>query len=127
MKLTENPAPYGNYYLAFATAILQNPRLLIVGYGAADPHVNAWLGEFVKIHGSDRRVVWVSKVHRADVGKTTPERTEMSALAGPGCFKYYCAYDNGDDFQDHGALRLVPCGFPLKSSAILDKTIDYLS
>lgn len=129
MKLTGNPVPYGYYYQALVAALLQNPRLLVVGYGGADPHINTWLGEFVRTHNSNRRVVWVSRMEERDCFEQhRPDRVEMSFLAGGHrAFREHYAYDNGDHFQEHGALRLVPSGFPFQTNSILDKIIAYFA
>ncbi|MDA8120069.1 MAG: SIR2 family protein [Gammaproteobacteria bacterium] len=58
-KITATMAPYGYYYQALGNAISSNSRLLIIGYGGADPHVNAWIEQFQYIHGQARRAVVV--------------------------------------------------------------------
>jgi hypothetical protein len=39
--------PYGNYYRAFANCLFSTSKLLIVGYGGGDEHINTWLREYV--------------------------------------------------------------------------------
>lgn len=58
-KITATVVPYGYYYQALADAISTNPRLLIIGYGGSDPHVNSWIAQFPLIHRSSRRAVVV--------------------------------------------------------------------
>ena len=58
-KITATMVPYGYYYQALGNAISSNSRLLIIGYGGADPHVNAWIEQFQYIHGQARRAVVV--------------------------------------------------------------------
>jgi hypothetical protein len=58
-KLTSTP--YGYYYSAFINSIIENPRLLVIGYGFHDPHLDYWLGQHRTVHGERRRVVIVKK------------------------------------------------------------------
>ena len=52
--------PYGFYYNAFINALLTCPRLLIIGYGFNDPHINYWLAQHRVVHAEKRRVAVVS-------------------------------------------------------------------
>ena len=47
-KLVQNPVPYGHYFRALMDSLVQTPRLLVVGYGGRDDHVNAWLSQFAR-------------------------------------------------------------------------------
>jgi SIR2-like domain len=59
--MTRACIPFGYYYNAFITSILDCPRLLVAGYGAADLHVNSWLQEeHLRIHGARRRIVHIN-------------------------------------------------------------------
>lgn len=127
-KLSQNPVPYGYYYQALTEALIRNPRLLIIGYGGADPHINAWLQEFIQVHGSSRRAVWISKIPGEDVFERKPDRALMASLAGGrGAFRENIAYEGAGDFQQHGLLRLIPSGFPLKDPALVDRVVDHLN
>jgi hypothetical protein len=53
--------PYSYYYNALISAIINNPRLIVIGYGFKDSHLNYWLGQHKTIHGEKRRVVLVRK------------------------------------------------------------------
>jgi hypothetical protein len=103
--------------------------VLIVGYGGADPHINAWLGEFIRVHGLTRRVVWISKIDRKDRFESSPDVTLMGSFADDGAprgFKEHIVYKDGEDFQEHGLLRLIPSGFPLRDPALADHIVNYL-
>lgn len=58
-SLAYNPRPFGHYFLAAADALCRCNRLLVVGYGGRDPHLNTWIGENADIHGDRRRAVAV--------------------------------------------------------------------
>jgi len=55
-----NVQPYANYYAAFAHAISKSPRLLILGYGKGDEHINYWIQEFAQIHNRAARIVEIT-------------------------------------------------------------------
>lgn len=55
-----NVAPYGNYFADFAGRVSSSPRLLVVGYGGADPHINFWLNQYVEIHTGAAKFVEIS-------------------------------------------------------------------
>ncbi len=59
--MTRACIPFGYYYNAFITSILNCPRLLVAGYGDGDLHVNSWLKEeHPRIHGARRRIVHIN-------------------------------------------------------------------
>ena len=47
-KLVHNPQPFGYYYRTFIDSVLDSERLLVIGYGARDDHINVWLEQFSK-------------------------------------------------------------------------------
>jgi hypothetical protein len=55
-----NAQPYANYYAAFAQVISASPRLLIIGYGKGDDHINHWIREFAQIHNQAARIVEIT-------------------------------------------------------------------
>jgi hypothetical protein len=126
-RLTLNPQPYGHYYRIFMESVIESPRLLIIGYGGADPHVNAWLREFSQIHGSTRRVSWITYMSEEQVGTRTAVKDLIGKLAGPGQFHDMDAYAAAGDFLKYGHLALTPSGFPLRNWATLDDIITWLS
>lgn len=81
MKLTENAAPYAYYYHAFCEHLLRFPRLLVIGYGGTDPHLNAWLNEYAQLHGEQRRVAVIQKCAASDVQfESTPMTDTLRTL-----------------------------------------------
>jgi hypothetical protein len=61
-----NVQPYANYYAAFARAISDSPRLLIIGYGKGDEHINYWIQEFAQIHNQAARIVEITNSEAPD-------------------------------------------------------------
>jgi hypothetical protein len=53
--LAFNIRPFAYYLSSGARAIAEAKRILVIGYGGRDPHVNVWLEENARIHGDDRR------------------------------------------------------------------------
>lgn len=51
--------PYRTYMHTLHSLVEQVPRLLIVGYGFGDLHVNSAIGRFTRLHGDSRRVAVV--------------------------------------------------------------------
>lgn len=120
MKLTENTAPYAYYYHAFCEHLLRFPRLLVIGYGGADPHLNAWLNEYAKLHGAKRRVAVIQKCTASDIRfESTPVTDTLHTL---------CQGRNLDDTQIESAetqflsfteqFALDLRGFPLQKRAL---------
>jgi hypothetical protein len=117
-KLVHNPEPFGYYYRAFIDAVLSSERLLVIGYGARDDHFNVWLEQYSKVHGDNRKVVWICKLDGRSVGERTVEKDMIDLLAGQGGFVQFIRYDNPNSAQKFfgcGALGLVPSGFPLSN------------
>ena len=117
-KLVHNPEPFGYYYRAFIDAVLSSERLLVIGYGARDDHFNVWLEQYSKVHGDNRKVVWICKLDGHSVGERNVEKDMINLLAGQGGFIQFIHYDNPNSAQRFfgcGALGLVPSGFPLSN------------
>jgi hypothetical protein len=76
--MTRACVPFGYYYNAFITSILDCPSLLVAGYGGADPHVNSWLKEeHPRIHGARRRIVQINPAL-----PKSPRSRELLTLGG---------------------------------------------
>jgi hypothetical protein len=48
--------PFHSYYVAFANSLRLNPRLLVLGYGFGDPHINGVISRLTKLHGTNRNL-----------------------------------------------------------------------
>jgi SIR2-like domain len=115
-RLTLNPEPYGYYYRALIDSLLSNDRLLVIGYGSRDEHVNTWLEQFVAKHGEQRRICWIGKLEGKQVGDpTTPEKKMIGLLSDRKFVDslHYAASKQPYGLFDCGNLRLCPSGFPL--------------
>ncbi|HYV26387.1 MAG TPA: SIR2 family protein [Candidatus Eisenbacteria bacterium] len=54
--------PYSTYQTVLHDVLLNNPRLLIAGYGFGDLHFNRFLSRLTRLHGDNRRVVIIDFV-----------------------------------------------------------------
>jgi hypothetical protein len=115
-KLVHNPAPFGYYYKAFMDAMLMTDRLLVIGYGGRDDHINTWLSEFSRKF-SVRKAVWIGKLSGKMVGERTPEKEMIQLVAGGGFqdFLHYDDPENPNRMHQFNALALVPSGFPISA------------
>lgn len=58
-QLLLRPKPYGYYFNSFINNLIANPRLLILGYGGYDRHINDWILESIRVHGDSARIAYV--------------------------------------------------------------------
>jgi hypothetical protein len=103
-------------------------RLLVIGYGAKDEHVNTWLEQFVAKHGEGRRIGWIWMLDRKMVGDPTMEKKMINLLSGNRFedFRHNNASENPGSLMECGDnLRLVVTGFPL-SSVTQSEIISFL-
>ncbi|MEK4456849.1 SIR2 family protein [Paenibacillus sp. FSL R10-2748] len=54
------PYPYNTYYHQFQKSLIENDRLLIIGYSFGDYHLNSLLERVVRYHGQNRKIVIIS-------------------------------------------------------------------
>jgi hypothetical protein len=126
-KLSYNPEPFGYYYRAFVDALLNNPRLLIIGYGGRDEHVNTWLEQFAARHQNGARVVWINKMDEKSAFDPPPEN-DMLRILSANQFQADWHYQHAGQSEricDCGPLRLIPSGFPIPVDIQL-AMLDYL-
>ncbi|EAY56090.1 MAG: Hypothetical protein C75L2_00630006 [Leptospirillum sp. Group II 'C75'] len=128
-KLFLNPSPFGYYYQSFTRSMVDVPNLLIIGYGARDPHINEWVREFARVHGTNRKVVMVSLFGKDDIGKDLPMIDFARKVMGNENFRYHeMVRDVPNTWLEIGpCFRWVQSGFPFKNPDILDKIIQYFS
>lgn len=129
-KLIHNPQPFGYYYQAFTDAILNSHRLLVIGYGARDEHINTWLQEFKKVHQDKRRVLWVSKVSGERIGEVSDYEMSLLRMLAGGNREFnesQIVLEPQNHFQEHGPnLRLIPTGFPFSDSSLSERILEFL-
>jgi len=54
--------PYNIYHNIFTRALIENSRLLVIGYGFNDFHFNCMLAKMTKLHKGERKIVFITKV-----------------------------------------------------------------
>jgi hypothetical protein len=127
-RLTLNPIPYGYYYRALIDSLLSNERLLVIGYGAADEHVNTWLEQFHLRHGDACRIGWIGMLKREMVGERTLEKDMIATLSNGNFqdFRHNSATEKPNALMECGdKLRLGVAGFPLAGDT-LSELISFL-
>jgi hypothetical protein len=127
-RLTLNPIPYGYYYKVLIDSLLSSERLLVIGYGAADEHVNTWLRQFRIMHGENSRVGWIGMLKGEMVGERTLEK-DMIAVLSDGKFqdfRHNSAREEPNSLMECGdELRLGVAGFPLPDDT-LSELVSFL-
>jgi hypothetical protein len=61
--------PYFSYYHHFSNLMIQTPRILIVGYGFGDDHINNLLKRFFIWHRSNGRIIFIDLLPEAQWDK----------------------------------------------------------
>ena len=73
--------PYFSYFNRFLHLVATTPRLLVIGYGFGDSHINAILSRFTRWHGSARRVVAIDFFQEWSISSAWgPERQEFREI-----------------------------------------------
>lgn len=88
-KLAYNARPYGYYYRTVMDFMPRTKRLLILGYGWRDLHVNTWINEYIELHPERRTAVITLRLGQ-DVGNLQLPEHQMLArdsLPGPPCWE----------------------------------------
>jgi hypothetical protein len=71
--------PLASYYVEMANQLRRCERLIVLGYGFGDPHVNALLARMTRVHGATRRVAVVDLVEMVEE-YGSEERDEMLVM-----------------------------------------------
>lgn len=130
-KLHFSPVPYRGYFRAFAQKLNGCARLLIIGYGGYDDHVNLLLREFMTHHGQRKRVVYVLPREGKDLGKIpgNSDRLMLEFAAPTDFLRSQSAYfddSHPQEFSVHGSLALCAAGFPFRNPDTFKKMIEFL-
>jgi hypothetical protein len=130
-KLNLAPAPYGYYYKALSDLLLEGPRLLVIGYGGMDNHVNTWLREFVIKHGDSRKVVYVTPCWANERFEQSPLDRIFADLAQKSNVIESISFEGNpgdDEFFERGHLAICANGFPFLDHARgIQSAIRFLS
>ena len=63
--------PYASYYHYLISALRANKKLLIIGYGFADHHINSIMCRLPALHGDERKVVCIDRGPQTPLEATT--------------------------------------------------------
>jgi hypothetical protein len=118
--------PFPVYYHRFVSALLDCPRLLIVGYGGSDDHIGTWLWQWRRVHGDRARLVWVTR--RCDMRDPHQDMVFPQYAAGNGEYADFRRFTADDvargEFRTANAY-VIFTGSPLCDD-VLERTINFL-
>lgn len=117
-------APFAHYMSAFQWDALHEPRLVIVGYGFNDPHINAILEQFSHRFPTGRRIVHITSARPQDKAMTP---LANSVLMYGKTTSYSAGSVGGDQFLESQNVLIFHSGFPLKDSGSAKKIAAFLS
>src|SRR5690606_15707696 len=73
--------PFGTYLRAFSDSLRDNNRLLVVGYGFGDQHINVLLQRMARYHGDAIRIAVITKFDPIQMhGSWGPERGSEATM-----------------------------------------------
>jgi len=116
-QLLYRPCPYGYYLKSFIDNVLETPRLLVLGYGGLDRHINEWILQFAQLHGRSSKLAYVAPVETFDT------QAVIGAAANtlePLCRKSQLPY-YGQNLAVETAL------FPFEDGQVSHRLIDFLA
>jgi len=117
-KLMHNPRPYAYYNATALDEIVTSDRLLIIGYGFRDQHVNAWIDEHLRLHPGGRIGIVTRRTGR-DIGENTAVERFLMKLGQGDANRDYIYEPVGGAAQPlaiHGNIGrayLVATGVPM--------------
>lgn len=120
-KLMLAPAPFGYLYHAAISQLLRCNRVLVLGYGCHDPHINAWISEAAKIHGDSYRLAFVTKLDpRLRIPISTPTKDALAYFLR-SIDEAAVLWDRREDVKFLGdRLMIVLSGMPLNADLTSD-------
>jgi hypothetical protein len=109
-------------------SIIENPRLLILGYGGNDIYINTWLTRSAVFHGDKVRVGVVTQLPK----QISTDRNNLLDIVG-----YYAKATEDQireirhliqesEIKTFGQVAMITAGF-LESDNLEDKLIDFLA
>ncbi len=128
-----NARPYGYYFQECVNALVENARLLIIGYSFRDRHLNEWIEEYVRVHGDERQPAVITVILGKDVGEQhSAQYWMLTQLAGVRRFndgiayrEHHLQYPGADLLQTHGAMQLIPSGLPLENDDLARRLVEF--
>lgn len=118
--------PYSVYYAWLADQMLRTDRLIIIGYGMADPHVSAWLATALQ-HNPDLRCVIIDMIGEQITEPPMSFALYRYAVGEPGMpsTEQWKSETFADGIARNERAMLVRTGFPLCDTQ-LAQMIDFL-
>lgn len=114
-QLMFRPIPYGYYFKSFMDNLVNNSRLLILGYGGWDRHINEWISQFVQVHGTSAQLAFLGNVSNTALLERI---TELSPEA-PTARKQSRYHGNN--------LFLEPAPFPFVDAGMNAEIAEFLA
>jgi hypothetical protein len=119
--------PFAIYHHRFVTAMLDCPRLLVIGYGGSDQHISDWLYQWRRVHRDRAQLVWVT--HRRDQREPRDDLNFPSYAAGNGEYPDFRRVTDDDLAAGESRTEnayLVFTGSPLAPEGT-ERAIDYFA
>jgi hypothetical protein len=109
--------PYATYYRSFGRWVEESPRLLVIGYGFGDLHINEILNRVLSWHGDSRRVALVTFLDEAKLVSVRHSHTRTGevdavlrwARVRGAWYDLMKGYE--DPWAPNGCCRVYPRGF----------------
>jgi len=102
--------PYSIYNWWFGKCLLESPRLLVIGYGGGDAHINAWLVNYARHHEGK---ACTAIVDRCD-GRMPGSLIQVALLADGAQGDFYRDYlDERPDPVRIGSVSIFRYGVPM--------------
>jgi hypothetical protein len=119
--------PYDAYAQMFAERVLSTPRLLVIGYGFGDLHVNANINRMTKYHGARRRIISITYAN--DLRGWGHERLDESMAVMKWAEEQapFDRIESGDPWiAENGLVRVYQHGFLDAARSNVDEIVTFL-
>lgn len=123
-QLFFRPAPYGYYLKSFIDNVVTNSRLLIIGYGGWDTHINDWILEFFNVHGPDARLVYATRGIRAENSSAGYNQALVKRIL-TDLAEYNKAVEQSPYYGKRVALE--PAEFPFEDARTVKNIVQFLN
>lgn len=111
-KLAYNTRPFSYYFATLAQVLIRISRLMVIGYGGADAHVQSWIREHARRHRQRTAAALVLRPG-AEAGEYSPLYYLLNDLKGgdPSMFDL-ASSGRGQALWESGSLLFAPDGVP---------------
>jgi hypothetical protein len=122
--------PYCEFYRWSTNMLMETPRVLAIGYGVGDRHLNVWLATAALYHGANYRLCFVTKSEDLDA----ENRRLHGILAIAAGYRYPAEVSSleallrfdAEGYAEHRGLAVIRNGFP-RSPETVRKIIRFLN